>query len=105
MSEIEKAIKHFEEAIEKDTDFPASAAFWGQRKLNYTIALVALREKQKHVQLKPQTNADYIRNMTDEELEDFLNSVQCGNCKRRMNNCFPAGFGVWLKKPVKEEKS
>jgi hypothetical protein len=47
MNDIEKAIEHFREAIQKDTDYPECAAYWGQRKRNYTLALAALREKQE----------------------------------------------------------
>jgi hypothetical protein len=48
---------------------------------------------------KVMTNADYIRSMTDDELAEFLDSIRCGNCMRRMNSCFPSSFEDWLKKP------
>ncbi len=49
------------------------------------------------------TNADRIRNMTDEELAEFLDEVRCRNCMRRMNSCFPSNFDDWLRKPVESE--
>ena len=57
---------------------------------------------------KPMTNADRIRNMSDEELADFLG----GNCDKRMPNRFCAYpfdyemcrecYFEWLQAEVKE---
>lgn len=52
---------------------------------------------------EPITNADRIRNMTDEELEVFLEDWRrCSQCHRRGNNCFPQTVDVWLQQPYKE---
>ena len=57
----------------------------------------------------PQTNADRIRAMTDEEMADFLGNIDCGfdGCFFPKNRC---GKGLcsqcwlnWLKQEVKDD--
>ena len=56
---------------------------------------------------EPQTNADRIRAMSDEELEVFLCGIAatngCGGCMVQ-EYCYAEhnGFGDWLKQPVKD---
>ena len=52
----------------------------------------------------PMTNGDKIRAMTDEELEEFIESVNaCNSCRRYGNLCFPSwDVAAWLKKEAKE---
>ena len=51
----------------------------------------------------PQTNADRIRAMTDEELDKFLGDVQwdvanyCGGVTQKQEYPVPEQRGVWLK--------
>ena len=67
-------------------------------------------------QQKPQTNADRIRSMTDEELAEFIgDNIDCCICKKEyfhtavcpgsvtneMNNCYATWLG-WLKQEVTE---
>lgn len=60
---------------------------------------------------KPQTNADRIRAMSDEELATFINRVvichhlrNAGNCERcpihTANLCDTEGILEWLQKPA-----
>jgi hypothetical protein len=56
---------------------------------------------------KPQTNADRIRSMTDEELAEFLDQFDsvCGMCIHQgncyvMNDKCRGGFLQWLKSEV-----
>lgn len=54
------------------------------------------------VRLIPQTNADRIRAMTDEELAEFLSLVNDGDClyamgkTERCGNCGGEGCPCWL---------
>lgn len=57
---------------------------------------------------KPQTNADRIRAMSDEELADFIDrEFGCcpptGDCEKMSNDC-KACWIDWLKQSVKEEQ-
>ena len=65
---------------------------------------------------KPQTNADKIRSMTDEELAVFLDefSGRCMDCEKLGPDtgcpiykggvfCLPCDVMDWLKQPAKEE--
>ena len=51
---------------------------------------------------KPETNADRIRNMTDEELDKFLGEVQwdvanyCGGVTQKQEYPVPEQRGAWL---------
>ena len=59
---------------------------------------------------KPQTNADRIRAMTDEELADLFADNDCGYC-RIHDFCFAKGSAIncedvwldWLKQEVSDE--
>ena len=60
---------------------------------------------------KPDTNADRIRAMSDEELAEVLGElVHCGGCPMR-DNCKVADLPCnnvlleWLKQPAEEEKT
>lgn len=64
----------------------------------------------KDLNTKKQTNADKIRNMTDEELAEFLEKVESGHreeigikCKDKCNswNCAEC-IRVWLQSEVEE---
>ena len=48
-------------------------------------------------QFKPMTNADRIRNMSDEEFSHFLFGIQCAPASR------PKEWLDWLKQEVKEK--
>lgn len=56
---------------------------------------------------KPKTNADRIRQMTDEELADIFELSDCKNCTYWHNNCGARmcrdGFLNWLKQEVSED--
>ena len=58
---------------------------------------------------KPQTNADHIRGMTDEELAEWVKLMvckyrSCGNCPMS-DWCEPdKGIAEWLKAPVEERE-
>lgn len=62
---------------------------------------------------KPVTNADMIRNMTDEELAEFLDRVSCGcdNCSKQKHCMYetdddcPQVLLKWLKEEVKDERT
>ena len=60
----------------------------------------------KRFEQKPQTNADRIRSMTNEELADIL-CVSCAFCAcHPLDNCpssCQAGVLAWLKQPYKED--
>lgn len=51
---------------------------------------------------RPETNADHIRNMTDEELDKFLGEVQwdvanyCGGVTQKQEYPIPEQIGAWL---------
>ena len=51
---------------------------------------------------RPETNADHIRNMTDEELDKFLGEVQwdvanyCGGVTQKQEYPVPEQIGAWL---------
>ena len=51
---------------------------------------------------RPKTNADHIRNMTDEELDKFLGEVQwdvanyCGGVTQKQEYPIPEQIGAWL---------
>ena len=51
------------------------------------------------------TNADRIRSMTDEELAEFLKSInECACCRRFWISCFPRRDVMsWLKKEADNE--
>lgn len=57
---------------------------------------------------KPQTNADRIRAMSDEELADFMNSTEAcdaqplSKCRLATNASCRACTLDWLKQPAKE---
>ena len=60
-----------------------------------------------HWELRPTTNADRIRAMSDEELEVFLCGIAATNCCGAcmvQEYCYAGhnGFGDWLKQPVKD---
>lgn len=69
---------------------------WG----NWLYADRLVEEKQT---IKPQTNADRIRAMTDEELAEFVSGLGCPDhamdCMRACLECCLK----WLKQPVKED--
>ena len=54
---------------------------------------------------EPDTNAEHIRNMTDEQLAEFLDSItDCSVCPVRDDGYCDAGSGgylKWLKQPYK----
>lgn len=54
--------------------------------------------------IEPQTNADRIRAMSDEELADLLDDFgACSRCRRRGNDCFPVPNTLgWLRQPAKD---
>lgn len=64
---------------------------------------------------KPKTNADRIRQMTDEELFDFLDAItdtcgcwspQCDNCPMKYKDTSPqCDIQAWLKQEVSEDAS
>lgn len=74
-----------------------------QAVLNYTYKGKTLKEWAESIS-KPQTNADRIRAMTDEELEQLFADGNCGYC-RIHDFCFAKGCQVdcddmwldWLK--------
>lgn len=51
---------------------------------------------------RAETNADHIRNMTDEELDKFLGEVQwdvanyCGGVTQKQEYPIPEQIGAWL---------
>ena len=51
---------------------------------------------------RPETNADRIRNMTDDELDKFLGEVQwdvanyCGGVTQKQEYPIPEQIGAWL---------
>ena len=63
---------------------------------------------------QPQTNADRLRAMTDEELADFVNDAEYGFLDRpgmcdvcdqhRVKDCLACWLS-WLKSPVEEEQT
>ena len=72
---------------------------------HFEVDLSEIREflemKRKKMQ-KPQTNADRIRAMTDEELDQFLGEVQwdvanyCGGVTQKQEYPVPEQRGAWL---------
>lgn len=51
---------------------------------------------------EPDTNAERIRNMSDEELADWLcDIVDCASCPT-VKHCTCGGMLEWLQKPVEE---
>ena len=60
------------------------------------------KRKNQPIQRKPQTNADRIRAMNDEELDKFLGEVQwdvanyCGGVTQKQEYPVPEQRGVWL---------
>ena len=48
--------------------------------------VITTKEKQKYARSKKQTNADRIRNMTDEELAEFLANMQKFAIKRKADS-------------------
>ena len=65
-----------------------------------------------YIQPKPQTNADRIRNMSDEELAEILHSLKnkCGGCPVAKSNVFCSTFPTckdawlaWLKQETEEK--
>lgn len=78
--------------------------------LNYTYKGRTLKEWADSIS-EPQTNADRIRAMTDEELDKFLGEIQwdvanyCGGITEKQLYPIPEERGVWLdwlKQEVKE---
>ena len=65
--------------------------------------VITTKEKRKYVRSKKQTNADRIRNMTDEELAEFLVTVNCAYCKHENTekDCEDC-FLEWLQAEAKE---
>ena len=134
---IEHIVNAFIERVEKDTNegyekgrilTNAEADMWEQyRALGTVEELKEAREKQKSRRkwyqlgyqdglnakpIKPKTNADRIRNMTDEELAKFLGGTHLHNCKiidcirkeendKRIPLCSDC-FLEWLQAEVKE---
>lgn len=64
------------------------------------------KRKNPPIQRKPNTNADRIRSMMDEELADYFSELSCWphagreDC-RGMANCFSCWLD-WLKSPAEE---
>ena len=60
------------------------------------------KRKNQPIQRKPQTNADRIRAMNDEELDKFLGEVQwdvanyCGGVTQKQEYPVPEQRGAWL---------
>ena len=68
-------------------------------------AFIAQRIKPNFVsKRKPQTNADRIRAMTDEELAEWICEVQDGESLQRANYLPSLSKGFWLKWLRKEAK-
>ncbi len=80
-----------------------------QAVLNYSYKGRTLKEWADSIS-EPQTNADRIRSMSDEELAEFLYNVNNANCSFVMGKS-PCEFEStecpcwlsWLKAPAKEE--
>jgi hypothetical protein len=68
MEEIKQAIAYLQPIADS-----ATVGHYGEM---LGVALTALREKADRENPKPQTNADRIRNMSDEELAAFIDSIQ-----------------------------
>jgi hypothetical protein len=80
---------------------------------HFKVDLSEIREffemKRKKMQ-KPQTNADAIRSMTDEELVEIFANNECGYC-RIHDFCFAKGLAIdcedawldWLKQEAKDD--
>lgn len=52
----------------------------------------------------PQTNADRIRAMSDEELADFIHQVRTNLAMCAMLRVEPMNMGIeWLKQPAEDE--
>ncbi len=82
--------------------------------LNYTYKGRTLKEWADSIS-EPQTNADHIRAMTDEQLAELIgDTIDCGSCKDMANhdvcpvntdnerNCYKYWLD-WLKQKVTEE--
>lgn len=76
-----------------------------------TICGIAKDGAREHFKQRPNTNADRIRAMTDEELDKFLGEVQwdvanyCGGVTQKQEYPVPEQRGAWLawlKKEVRE---
>lgn len=85
--------------MERLTEYHSGVAVIRDKsKLSEAMAKLARYEDlEEHGALKKQTNADRIRNMTDEELAELLNEKMqqvscCGDCKGM--------YLEWLKKEV-----
>lgn len=71
--------------------------------------VITTKERQKYARSKKQTNADRIRNMTDEELADFLEDVRrfgfknlCCNDDLCDSDACDCCVHEWLQAEVKE---
>ena len=87
---IEKAAEWFAGRA-KNTPMPGARAM-------FEMAVTALFEKSNR-EAKPQTNADRIRAMSDEELEVFLINVDLDK-----DMPFTTDWGKWLKQPAQEDQ-
>ena len=67
--------------------------------------VITTKEKRKYARRKPQTNADRIRNMTDEELAIIImcpyDGTKDGDCFMKGRNCIQC-CKEWLQAEVKE---
>ena len=83
--------------------------FCGKCGYTYMLSKYGLPPTEYEAKPKPQTNADRIRSMTDEELAELFADNDCGYC-RIHDFCFAKGCQIdcedmwlgWLKEEAKE---
>lgn len=67
--------------------------------------VITIKEKRKYARSKKQTNADRIRNMTDEELAKVVGEdPHCQEVECEFDNCYECTL-QWLRAEVKEGES
>lgn len=108
---VEEAIKHLEIVRQCRREMFVRKGKISAGKEDEEVFTMAISALEKQVAKKPQTNADRIRAMSDEELADFLDNVfnnifdeyefPCEFCTERIN-C-DVCFVEWLKKEVEDE--
>ena len=74
--------------------------------LKHAVAALAICREREEAAKKPKTNGDCIRQMTDEELFDFLDAItdtcgcwspQCDNCPMKYKDTSPqCDIQAWL---------
>lgn len=74
--------------------------------LKHAVAALAICREREEAAKKPKTNADRIRQMTDDELARFLiNFDMCIACQVECTKEYPCNKGImaWLKQEVSED--